>query len=55
MPSSIITVLIIFPLIGHKGSLFSTSLPKIVFSCLFKKPFWDFPGGPVVRTPGFHC
>ena len=44
------------PWIVHKGSLFSTSLPKLVFSCLFKKTsFWDFPGGPVVRPPHFHC
>ena len=21
----------------------------------FKKKLWDFPGGPVVKTPRFHC
>ena len=22
---------------------------------MFRKHFWEFPGGLVVRIPGFHC
>ena len=28
---------------------------KIGFSLWFKRPGWDFPGGPGVRTPCCHC
>ena len=42
---------------GGRGEIYKGTNTEVKFTVTFLKVLknWEFPGGPVVRTPSFHC